>query len=91
MRIRSDDRGRIRSGPPRTAQAAIRHAVEEDTMPKNQTMPGNKHRSEKFHDPMPPREQEPADQPGKDVRGEGSNNQEGQFTGAGRTPGLQKK
>jgi hypothetical protein len=60
-------------------------------MPKNQTMPGNEDRSEKFHDGMPPREQGEAGEMGKEARGEGRNNQEGQFTGAGRSPGLQKK
>ena len=60
-------------------------------MPKNQTMPGNEDRSEKFHDGAPPSKQEPGGHMENDARGEGSNNQEGQFTGAGRTPGLQKK
>jgi hypothetical protein len=60
-------------------------------MPKNQTMPGNEDRSEKFHDSLPPDEREPTGHIGKEARGEGRNNQEGQFTGAGRTPGLQKK
>ena len=60
-------------------------------MPKNQTMPGNEDRSEKFDEGMPAREHEPAGHMEKDARGEGRNNQEGQFTGAGRTPGLQKK
>jgi hypothetical protein len=60
-------------------------------MPKNQTMPGTEDRSEKFHEGMPPRELQPGAHVEKDARGEGRNNDEGQFTGAGRTPGLQKK
>ena len=60
-------------------------------MPKNQTMPGNKDRSEKFHDGMPPKEQEPSGHVEEHGRGEGRSNEVGQFTGAGRTPGLQKK
>lgn len=60
-------------------------------MPKNQVMPGDEDRSPKQHQEMPPKDTAPHGAETEEGRGEGRSGEVGQFTGGGRTPGMQKK